>query len=358
MTRAMVNKKFCNAVLATIGIIVFVLVLEVASRLEDSFRWDANFWNNYSSDMLRCVDNYGVHNRFGAKYEKWQINSCGFRNREIDKKAPIGVQRIMCLGASETFGLYERKNKEYPAQLQTILDNKLPGQFQVINAASYGTSVARATQHYQLWLGQFKPDLVILYPSPAFYLDDSPPSKLLPKSVNTKEQFQSRLLGKIRLVLKKVVPRYIQNCIRQLTINRQVHKHPNDWVWYKPPLDRLELYRSHLAEFIDVVRASGGTPVLITHIHRFNVTMTEEDRYHLTNWRSFYPRADECCLIAMEYAANAIIREVGNGYSVPVIDLDKAMSKKPEYFVDFVHFTDSGAKRIAEELSNRILTGM
>ncbi len=338
-------------IVAVAGVIVFVLVLEISARVEDALKWNASITSNYSSESLRTVDSYGVHNRFGASFEKWRINQYGFRGPEIDIAAPPDVTRVICLGASETFGVYEKKDNEYPAQLRNMLEANNPGRFQVINAASFGTSVVRATQHFQLWLAQFKPDIVLLYPSPAFYLDENPPGTKLPaQGSSKKEQFESRLKGKAKLTIKKALPQNIQNTMREIEIYAQVKRHPDNWVWHTPPPDRLNIYREHIIDFIETVRSCGGQPVLLTHTHRFNENLTAEDRYQLTSWRKFYPRATEKCLIAMEHSANEVVRGVGRKYNVPVIDLDKTISKAPENFVDFAHFTDTGARLVAEEL--------
>ena len=65
-----------------------------------------------------------------------QINSRGFRGPEFRDQKPEDVIRVLTLGASSTFGFFNRDNETYPYQLQQILDDTCPShQFEVINFA-------------------------------------------------------------------------------------------------------------------------------------------------------------------------------------------------------------------------------
>lgn len=340
-----------------ISAVLFIATLECAVRIEDKLKWNADILSNYSSDNLRCSDQYGVHSRFNSSFEKWRINKFGFRGPDIEMAKPEGVKRIICMGASETFGLYEQANMEYAAQLRSMLDSKKPGRFQVINAASLGTSIPKATQHYGLWLSKFTPDTVFYYPTPAFYLDESPPepARLTSESKVQNDRFQFRIKRKLEIVIKKQLPETVQLYIKRFMIDREVRRHKEGWVWHSPPSDRLELFRSDLIGFVESVRKSGAKPVLMTHAHRFRDNALESDRYQLIGWRKFYPRASEKCLIEMEHAANRVIGEIGQVYHVPVIDLANMVPKGAEYFADFSHFTDAGARVVARGLADAII---
>ena len=155
---------------------LFVAVLEVCARIDDLVTWGAPFMANYTHETLRVADKYGFHNRPNAKFQKWEINRFGFRGPNISREKPAGVTRVFIVGASEAFGLHESQDMDFPSQMQVMLDSLRPGQFEIVNAACVGMTPPRIRHYYQTWLSQFDPDVVMYYPSPAFYLDnDIPP---------------------------------------------------------------------------------------------------------------------------------------------------------------------------------------
>ena len=64
------------------------------------------------------------------------VNSQGFRGPEFQEKKAPGVIRVLTLGASSTFGFFNRENETYPYQLQNALNDSCGRQrFEVINFA-------------------------------------------------------------------------------------------------------------------------------------------------------------------------------------------------------------------------------
>lgn len=339
-----------------INIIIFIGTIECSARVVDCIKWGADFISNYSSDDLVVTDQLGTHCKFNARFEKWKINRYGFRGPDINLDKVNGVSRVIFLGASETFGLYESENMEFPAQVRLMLENTCHGRYQILNAAAPGLSPPRASQFYQLWLSKFKPDIVVYYPSPVIYLDETAP---VPAKITSRKDnnghFQLRFIGNLRNTIKQHTPDVVQKYVRQFSINHTIGKHPLGWVWIKPPVDRLVLFKSHLTEFVIEVLKSGAKPVLMTHANRFAQKTTASDKYLMTSWRKFYPRATEECLVQNESEANNIIREVGLIYNVPIIDLEKIVPKDSKYFADYAHFNDKGANYVAVEVSNAII---
>lgn len=64
------------------------------------------------------------------------INSHGFRGEDFAIEKPDGTIRILTLGASSTFGYYNRDHETYPVQLETMLNSQCTKEnvnFEVIN---------------------------------------------------------------------------------------------------------------------------------------------------------------------------------------------------------------------------------
>jgi hypothetical protein len=497
---------------------IFVLTLELCARVDDWVRWDAPILGHYSQALLTVTDQHGRHSRPGARFQKWQINSHGFRGPEITLEKPAGVVRVVVAGASEAFGLHESPGMEFPAQLQTLLDSKAPGRYQVLNAACPGMTPARIAKYFDSWVTRFEPDVLVFYPTPAFYLDiNPPPDPPLPEFMSSRfstdpaskrdaisnsgnqegneqsqhcpfhefmssrfspapapgrdaisnsgnqegneqpqhspfhefmssrfstdpapgrdaisnsgnqegneqpqhspipefmssrfspdpapgrdaisnsgnqegneqpqhcpfHEFMSsrfspsqaipslrefvrarlvalrswrpslRLAGKIQVVRRRVLPQRIQTWARLWSIRRSVSRHPPDWVWTSPPPERLDLFRRHVLALIALAEHHGARVILATHGTRFGATLSEADHSHLIAWRKFYPRAGDRTLIAMDQAANALIRDLGEKYALPVADVTSAVP--PAYYADFAHFTDEGARLAARMVVN------
>ena len=129
-------KSTFKLILRGLGLIaLFVFVLELGARLDDWIKLDVPLGAAYSHDDLHIADSLGPHNRPNAQFEKWRINSHGFRGPEISMEKGDKT-RVVVVGASEAFGLYESPGMEFVAQMQTMLDTKSPGDYQVINAAA------------------------------------------------------------------------------------------------------------------------------------------------------------------------------------------------------------------------------
>ncbi len=90
------------------------------------------------------------------------INSRGFRGREFTDRKKPGVIRIVTLGASSTFGYFNRDEETYPVYLEQILNDRYSGElhFEVINM---GIPHLTAENIYALFLAegiQLNPDIV------------------------------------------------------------------------------------------------------------------------------------------------------------------------------------------------------
>src|SRR5271168_4781679 len=88
----------------TLSVLVGFMVLELCTRFDDLVSFGAPIWQVYSSNNLFEYDSFGKRGRPNASYKKWRLNTLGFRGPELQKDR----FRIVCLGESETFGLYEQ----------------------------------------------------------------------------------------------------------------------------------------------------------------------------------------------------------------------------------------------------------
>ena len=92
-----------------------LIAAELATRLDDWIRLGVPpSQNSYSEDGLILHGPDGTRGRPHARYKKWKLNQFGFRGPEMLLRPISPRPRIMILGSSEAFGLYESEDKEFP----------------------------------------------------------------------------------------------------------------------------------------------------------------------------------------------------------------------------------------------------
>ena len=342
--------------LVAIQVVVALLVLELCARTDDWLTWRAPFWTYYGNELLFVNDPLGYHLRPGARFEKWRINQQGFRSPDTTESKPRSVFRIVTLGASETFGLYEDDGFEYPAQLQKLLEKDHPGEFEVLNAAIPGASPNQTARHWRTRLRQFSPDLVIYYPTASFILE--PEERLATPKGNQQSKLPMvdlRMAGKLRTTYKRWTPVSMQTAIRRFLIMRELSRHSPEWLLTSVPIARVEAFRITIESLVDAVRADGAAMILATHANQVTGLTADADRTLLLAWRSQMPNRTEFCILETERRANEVVKDVAGRNGVPVAGVDAAIPKTSQYFSDYQHFTNKGAEFVAKLLVPLVL---
>jgi hypothetical protein len=332
---------------------VVVIVAEAMSRVDDAVRSGTPLLASPSYTDLTMQDSLGTRGRPFARYEKWTLNGAGFRSQEIALTPRPECVRVAAMGASETFGYAESPGKEYPAQLADSLHGA--GCYEVINTAVTGLPITGQIQLWENWVSRFKPSVVVIYVSPAFYLANEPPGFYPPKKGGagiTPTPFEPRFLA--RLKDRVHYPAFIQRRRVMKKIASAIAGKPDDWLYTKIPDDRLALFWSHLDSLVESVRARGAVPVLVTHAMRFGDSINGEDQDLLRAWRQFSPRATEQVLMDFERKAAVSVREGALKNRVPLVDVADVMTGHRQWFADFTHFNDEGAGVIAGRVARAV----
>lgn len=96
------------------------------------------------------------------------INSLGYRGPEISLRKAAGTIRVLCLGDSNTFGVFVQDNETFPYNLQEVFRNRQM-MVEVINGGVGGTSIVDHLYFLKKSIN-LDPDVVIL----TFFLNDIP----------------------------------------------------------------------------------------------------------------------------------------------------------------------------------------
>jgi lysophospholipase L1-like esterase len=340
------------------GVVLLSLILlgaEAGSRVDDWIFSDVPFFANPERNRdLTVQDTEGPRGRPHGHFKKWKLNQFGFRGPEIAREPAPGTTRVMILGASETFGLYETEGREYPRQLAEVLQRRGHPEVEVVNTAMAGMTLSSMRPYWRTWASPFHPTVVLIYPSPLLYLDDELPGKwtVAPSDPEAERapRFESRFLGRVRDDLRR------NAWLRRQRVRLLLALHPNqaDNAFQGLPQDRLDAFQSDLVELLTAIRAGGAEPVVVTHAHRATSPPRPEDSPDLQAMQLFYPRAAPDLLVTFEQAANQVVVDVGKEQQVRVIDT-AALNGHREWFADLVHFNDDGAAHLAEIIAQDLI---
>jgi hypothetical protein len=300
-------------------------------------------------------DSLGLHARAGARFRQFRINAAGFRGPEVDLRDSSAV-RVVTAGASETFGLYEPENEEWPRQLEGLLRRECRTPVVVLNAAFAGMSLPTVQQDYERRLSGFSPRVVVYYPTPMQYLEGAdlpkaatPGGEALPMS-----PWRPRAAPRLRDAIKRAVPEPFLDLLRQLDTRRQLKEAGTIAKSLAEP-ERLDAFDRDLRALVGSYRRGGSEPVLVIHRHRFRDTTSTDDRRLLRAWERFYPRYTAAALLQFDEGAAERIRNLGRDSSVTVVDpLPALLPLGDAAFADFSHFTAKGSEAMAGEIGRAI----
>ncbi len=102
--------------------------------------------------------------RYGVP-EPARINAFGFRGEDFEPSKPVGVQRVVCMGASSTFGFKNRDAGTYPHLLQQQFgpDGTGAARVEVINAGIPHAESDNLLAMFEREIVGYQPDVVTIY---------------------------------------------------------------------------------------------------------------------------------------------------------------------------------------------------
>ena len=345
-------------------VLVFLAVLELTCRIDDRIRFGTPMMSRIlSSEDLREQDGTAVRGRPNARFQKWVLNEHGLRGPSVKQERTAGVVRVVTVGASETFGLTETQGREFPRQLEDSLNaararrQGLPA-FEVLNASLPGMSLPTIMQDLRGRVRSLAPDIVLVYPSPSFYVDRNPPHPSTggaPAELPASRAFRPRVIARLNGSLKSLIPATAMRYLRQREIDEVIAPEPAGWRFTTIPEDRLQLFDRDLRTIVGTIREIGAVPMLATHANAFMNRPAGNDDLALA-WVRFYPRATASTLIGFDSAARNVTLQVARDSGVVAVDVAAMLARSNEQvFSDFVHFTDLGAAQVASALRDPML---
>ena len=347
----MSHLKLSVRILLCVG--VFAIVMECCARVDDKITYGAPLLGAYNEDSLYRYDELGKWGQPYARYKKWALNSLGYRGPELQE----GTTRIVCFGASETFGLYEAEGEEYPRQLERELRQEGMWDIQVVNAAYPGETIVTASKRLLQLEQSVHPQFAVIYPSVASYIYlpwiERTKNQFVVRTLEGKntQRFQWRIADNIHNLFKTLLPEKLQTKLRHREVEAESQAYTvMDFV----PDRNIQEFQADLTNFVATLRLEGTEPILVTHATRFGPKLSEQDRGLLIAWRKFFPMLKEDGFLDMELRMNGAIRKVATEQNVMLVDAASEMPRGSRYFADAVHFTTLGAGVMARLISGKL----
>jgi lysophospholipase L1-like esterase len=350
----------------------FFFTIEVCARIDDSIKFDAPFFKNYREDSLRSVEDGIPFNIPNARFEKWQNNSFGFRGPEFNPVKSNGITRIVCIGASESYGMYETPGMEWPAQLQ----NSLPrSEFQVINASVIGLNMSNFKQYITKRVQPLKPDIIVMLINPFFYavsFERSTRTQPLAtvstvkndneKRFSLKNDFSLRIIPKAKQVLKQAVSNSFPALLKKYqlsSLQKQITSLELDRLSGRTPKNSVSevaliKFRSDLHALVTSLKAQKVGVVLCSYPALIDRTNLQTYPEIFLDHRRFCIEYSLQGMIDVLGSFNSVIKDVADKEGIIFIDAHAKLPKNIYNFGDDVHYLDKGAGLLAEAVAQAL----
>jgi len=305
-----------------------------------------------SNGILRNVPN--------VKYKKWEINSLGFRGKEIDLRKKEGLIRIVCLGLSETFGVYESKDKEWPSQLREMLGDQFPN-VEVINVSVAAQKLMKRKDYVREYVLPLKPDIMVtvqgsLLPIMDFIreLEDRPLKE------KNRRKTGKRVFLRFREATRKCLPKWLVTRLSLWELRRAVRKKEKKHLINGKLLDRVPEkfileFENHIRSFIHFLRENHIVPVVLTFPYLLTASNKELYKDIMLAARRLCVVLSEEGIVDASESLSDITMRIAEEENVAYTDNHRLIPKTLEYFVDYSHYTDKGAEFIAKNVYDLLI---
>lgn len=272
---------------------------------------------------------------------------------EFSSKKDSTTFRVLCLGGSTTRNERLDTMERYPSVLHQILNKKFPNRkVEVVNAGMDWYTSKHTNINYTLYARGFQPDVVVvMHGINDLYRSFSPKSLAVGDYQNDYSHFYGPSIGGAK-------PPSFESLIRAL-----IRK-----FWFTPSFDpssfdisafkSLNDFSKYMGNLVELLENDGAEVLLVSQPYLYKSEMSAAEEKELWMDRSMcvvdgkYPNGETMAL-AMD-AYNMKTASIAAKYKTTFVHGEPALSKDLEHFVDDVHYTPLGAKKLAEVIADKI----
>jgi len=313
---------------------------------------------------------YNVPN---ARFEKWGNNNLGFRGPEVTQNKPLDTVRVVCMGSSESYGLFESPGKEWPAQLREKLSNQ---KYEIINSSLVGFDVTSYDAYLKKHVYSLKPDIILLVISPLMYVSmlenaaaktispSKPDGRRVSNNLSMKRKLfaNMRILPKIKQVIKQSVMNNFPEMLKRYqiwNIHKQIEEIEHLRLKGRKPMDSVpdiyvDNFRDELNRLVESIRSRGIDVMLTTYPTLMSYDNITKYLEIFLDGRRFNIYLSLTGMVDSVNKLNAVIEHVAVDKKTVFFDAESFLPKSTDYFGDLFHYTDKGAKRFAEGVAAQL----
>ncbi len=293
------------------------------------------------------------------------INSLGLRDEEFPLAKPPGEIRILCLGGSTTAGEEVPQQQTYPSQLQRMLREHYPqAALRVINGGIPSYAIRHTLRDFELRLWRLKPDVVAVYQG----INDLSYHSTATIEVHRKANFNGQAfapfvyqgdgdLGNTPTWTEPLRAAAQQSHLARLLVRTWRERggsspHAAD-LEFRP--QAIEAFEAYYRALLKQIAAEGALAVPMTFALAYPGQFTaNQERRVLASFQIWLEGAPPRLGRQIVDSENAAIRRLAGQCNCPYADLDEAVPRDAEHFVDVCHLTAAGNRLIAQRLAETI----
>jgi lysophospholipase L1-like esterase len=328
----------------------FLLMTEAAVRVRAWVRRGETGTQQgiYESDpKLGRVIKAGATSRVGKATTT--INQWGLRGPSFEIEKAPGVTRVLCIGASTTFGQPGDDDSEiWTTQLALRLGTSPDGQrYEVLNGAVPGYMVTQSLENFRRSLARFKPDVVVVCHAATDL------------AAHTRRQFGG---GQAVSYGLPSLSRYAEGVSLAYELARantaflragQFRRNRDRRVDQRG----VERFESALSELIIECQKTQAQVIVCTFARAFSANQPPATRAKLAATACFFnPQLGIDGLIDAYERYNEAIRQAAGESGARVADADRMIPREEACFRDSIHFSPLGHQRMADVVAEQIST--
>lgn len=338
------TNPFMGVLITVVMIFCLLLLVEGGVRLRQWWMYGAF---THQEKMTEFKPELGIDLPVaGFASRTIQINALGLRGPELTLPKPNGTLRLAFIGGSSTFCTEVSSNDAvWPHLVWERLQKQTPQRhMDYINAGVTAYSTKQSLIHLQKIVAPLQPDLiVILHGSNDMTLETR---ALAEKQGLTSKPFTHSWISNHSLFWF-LVEKNLQ--IRSVQANKErLTSFPTD---FGLPFEENLTHLIREAQKVSRLVAVSTTSQQIRKEHT-----SETNKRAAASSQYYMPFLSPEALLDAFDRYNAVIRRVARKTGALLLDIESRIPGDPEHFVDAVHFTDTGNRVMAEQVTTGILS--